>query len=360
MSKNNEFTISQNTLKKLLNAKKNDGFEKKNWDEWFLDIFSEKKLSKDKSVEKFFYKNDFDQWVQNFTLNLDKIQKESSAKEIILNQTSKNDFVIIIGAGPSLKKHNHLEKLAKSNYNGAIICTDRSLIPALKAGVTPEKFPNFYVITIDAYKEIQKYYDDEIVNKFGNLIKGIFSILTFPDAVNKARNAGIKINWIHPLFDYADGQKSFNNISALMIRAKDPVHKLPAIQTGGNVGTSGWFVGWKILKSKTICLIGMNHGWEEDDPEDLIFSHGNVGNISEIKGDEKKIQKLFPKIFNPYFKTNCILDPIFEYYSSTLKEFIVRSPDNVLTINSTEGGSLFGERIKCLNFSEFLAKFEQN
>jgi len=357
MSIDNEFSILQSTLKKLLKAKKESGFENKNWDEWFIDHFSDIKSSRDKSVENFFYKNDFDQWVQNFTINLDNIQNESSAKDIVLNYSGKNDFAIIIGAGPSLKKHNHLEKLAKSNYRGAIICTDRSLIPALKAGVTPKKFPNFFVITIDAYEEIQKYYDDEIVKEFGHLINGIFSVLTFPATVNKARNAGIKINWIHTLFDYAEGQKSFNYISALMIRSKNPVHKLPAIQTGGNVGTSGWFIGWKILKSKTICLIGMNHGWEEDDPKDLILSHGNVGDISEIKSNEENFQKLFPKIFNPYFKTNCILDPIFEYYSSTLKEFILRSPENISTINSTEGGSLFGKRITCLNFTEFLSKF---
>lgn len=357
MSIDNEFSILQSTLKKLLKIKKTSGFENKTWDEWFLDHFSDTKSSRDKSVENFFYKHDFDQWVQNFTLNLDNIQNESSAKDIVLNYSEKNDFTIVIGAGPSLKKHNHLEKLAQSNYRGTIICTDRSLIPALKAGVTPEKFPNFFVITIDAYEEIQKYYDDEIVNKYGHLINGIFSVLTFPSTVNKARNAGIKINWIHTLFDYADGQKSFNHISALMIRSKNPIHKLPAIQTGGNVGTSGWFVGWKILKSKTICLIGMNHGWEEDDPKDLILSHGNVGDISEIKSNEENFQKLFPKIFNPFFKTNCILDPIFAYYSSTLKEFILRSPENVATINSTEGGSLFGERIICLKFTEFLSKF---
>ena len=116
MSVNDELTISQNILKKLLKAKKDSGFEDKNWDEWFLDIFSDKKSSRDKSVENFFYKNDFDQWVQNFTLNLSNIQSESSAKEIILNHSTENDFAIIIGAGPSLKKNHHLEKLAKSNW----------------------------------------------------------------------------------------------------------------------------------------------------------------------------------------------------------------------------------------------------
>ncbi len=357
MSISDELTISQNTLRKLLKAKKDSGFEDKNWDDWFLDVFSNKKSSRDKSVENFFYENDFEQWIQNFTLNLDNIQNESSAKEILLNYSKENDSVIIIGAGPSLKKFNHLKKLAESNYHGSIICTDRSLIPALKAGVTPEKFPNFYVLTIDPYEKIKKYYDDKIVNKFGYLIKGIFSVLTFPNVVNMARNAGIKINWVHTLFDYADGQKSFNHISALMIRSKNPNHTLPAIQTGGNVGTSAWFIGWKILKSKTICLIGMNHGWEEDDSKDLILSHGYHGNISQIEFNEENFQKLFPKIFNPEFNCYCILDPIFQYYSSTFKEFIIRSPVDVSTINSTEGGSLFGERITCMNFNKFLSKF---
>ena len=360
MSTSNEFILSEDTLVKLLKAKKESGFECETWDRWFLHVFSNKedeKSSKDQIIDTFFYENDFEQWIKNFTLNLNYIQNESSAKNIIQNEDDNDEFAIIIGAGPSLKKHKHLEKLAKSNYRGTIICTDRSLIPALKAGVTPEKFPSFFVVTIDAYKKITNYYDDEIVKKFGPLIKGIFSVLTSPDVMNRVRNVGIKIHWIHSLFDYAEGQKSFNHISALMIRSKNPDHKLPAIQTGGNVGTSSWFLAWKILKCKTICLIGLNHGWEEDDPQDLILSHGATGDISQLTLDDESFDRMFPKIFNPDFQTYCILDPIFQYYSSAFKEFIIRSPEEVTTINSTEGGSLFGERILCVKFTEFLSKF---
>jgi hypothetical protein len=38
-----------------------------------------------------------------------------------------------------------------------------------------------------------------------------------------------------------------------------------------------------------------------------------------------------------------------------LREFIIRSPDWVKTINATEGGSIFGKRIICKTFREFLA-----
>ena len=50
-------------------------------------------------------------------------------------------------------------------------------------------------------------------------------------------------------------------------------------------------------------------------------------------------------------------DPVFQFYSSALKEFISRSPKWVNTINATEGGSIFGDRITCTTFHEFLEKY---
>jgi len=196
------------------------------------------------------------------------------------------------------------------------------------------------------------------VDEHGKKIKGIFSVLAHPFTVRRARNAGIKIHWLHSLFDNDEGKKSFNQISALMVRAKNQFHKLPAIQTGGNVGTSCWFIGWRILKCKTVCLIGINHGWEEDDPLETIITHGNTGKPPNVKINSPKFNRLFPKIYNPDFKTYCILDPIFQNYRTVFKEFIARSHTKVNTINSTEGGSIFGDKITSMPLKEFLKKFK--
>ncbi|MBT5759074.1 MAG: hypothetical protein HOI55_05405, partial [Candidatus Marinimicrobia bacterium] len=161
----------------------------------------------------------------------------------------------------------------------------------------------------------------------------------------------------HSLFDYNEGKKSFNQISALMVRAKNHANGLPAIQTGGNVGTSSWFVGWKLLKCSTVALIGINHGWEEDDSWETILSCGNNHDISKgIDQSSPVFEKLFKKVYNPDFQSYCILDPLFQFYSMALKEFISRSPQWLTTINATEGGSIFGERIKSMKFEEFLKK----
>ena len=301
----------------------------------------------------------FDEWVQNFASNLPDIWNETSAKDLMRNTSEyENSSAIVIGRGPAINKFQHLKLLAESNYQGNIICCDGKLADALKAGVTPTKFPKFYVTTIDPYPEIRKHYDDPLIDEYGSQIKGIFTVLTNPNAVQRARESGIKIHWLHSLFDYNEGKKSFNQISALMVRAKNHVNGLPAIQTGGNVGTSSWFIGWKILKCSTIALIGINHGWEEDDSWETILSHGNNYDISKgIDRSSPAFDKLFKKIYNPDFNCNCILDPLFQFYSMAFKEFISRSPDWLTTINATEGGSIFGEKIQCMKFKEFLSRY---
>ena len=162
---------------------------------------------------------------------------------------------------------------------------------------------------------------------------------------------------VHSLFDYNEGKKSFNYISSLIIRAKNHLKGLPAIQTGGNVGTSSWFAAWMILKCSTVALIGINHGWEEDDSWDTITRHGLDNNSIDIDKNSPNFQKLFPKVFNPDIGKYCILDPIFQFYSTAFKEFISRSPLWLTTINATEGGSIFGNRIKSMPFAQFLKEY---
>lgn len=368
MSKSFEFSIREETLEKMLAKKKEMGFEEKGWDEWFDYIFNQyhdnsNKTKIEKIMEYANYNIWYDLWVKNFALNLSNIWNESSARE--LDPTKDPAYKItehsalVIGRGPSIKKHKHLQLLANSNYKGAIVCCDGTLINALKAGITPDKFPNYYVVTIDAGNVIRELYDDPIVNKHGKEIIGIFSTVVSPSVVERARQAGVKIHWLHALFDYGQGKKSFNQIAALMVRAKNHTNGLPAIQTGGNVGTSAWFIAWQILKCSTIGLVGINHSWNEDDPLEEIISHGYGLPPIKIDRYSSTFNKLFPKVYNPEFKCSCILDPIFQYYSNALKEFITRSPSWVNTINATEGGCIFGERIRCMTFEDFLKSYRK-
>jgi len=368
MTDNFEFSLREATLEKILSLKTKMGFDGKEWDEWFDYVLSSFYVGKTTNqelegiMEKVYYNKFYEEWVKNFALNLNNIWNELSARTLDPtndpNYKAEEHSAIVLGKGPSIKKHKHLELLADSNYKGTIVCCDGALIDALRAGVTPEKFQQYYVVTIDGTEIIKKYYDDDLVDKYGQKIKGIFSTVTHPLVTARAREAGIKIHWLHALFDYHEGKKSFNQISALMVRTKNHLNGLPAIQTGGNAGTASWFISWQILKRYTISLIGINHSWDEDDPWEIITSHCTIAGTS-IDKDSSIFKKLFPKIYNPEFNSNCILDPLFLYYSNALKEFISRSPSWITTLNATEGGCIFGERIKCITFKEFLSKYEK-
>jgi hypothetical protein len=364
MTENFEFLIHENTLERLLMTKKTMGFESMDWDGWInyvLNQLSGKKLNQSSMeifMEKIYYERLYENWVKNFAVNLNDIWEGKSAKDLDpTNNSQYNSNVhsaIVIGSGPSVKKKGHLESLANSNYKDSVVCCDSALIKVLKSGITPDKFPRFYVVTIDTDEKIAKYYDDPIVDKYGKQIHGIFSTMVNPQVVKRAKQGGVKIYWLHALFDYHEGKKSFNQIAALMVRAKKN-SGLPAIQTGGNVGTSSWFIAWQILKCSNVALIGINHSWEEEDSWQLITSHGSDSVKIQIEKDSPEAKRLFPLVHNPEFDSNCILDPLFQYYSSALKDFIKRSPSWVNTINATEGGCIFGERIRCISFKDFLS-----
>ena len=361
MSESVDFELNSSTYKQLLESKNNSDFRSKSWNEWFNHVFPSKHTSQTQQekiegiAKDVFYDTVYDLWIQNFSSNLQNIWKEKSAKTLSL-QSPKENSAIVIGRGPSIKKYDHLKLLAESNFSGNIVCTDGALINALEAGITPDKFPNFYVTTIDVEKVQRELYDHKLVDEFGSKITGIFSSFADPKTAQRAREAQITLHWLHPLVDYNEGRKSLNYIFAQMVRTKKDFG-LPGLQTGGNVGTSCWFISWQILKCTTVTLIGINHGWEEETPIDLILSHGNNNPLQKIDKNSQKFKRLFPKIFNPEFNCNCILDPLFQYYSSALKEFIRRSPEWLTTINATEGGCIFGERINCMKFKEFLTTF---
>lgn len=315
------------------------------------------KISNQDNLEKVMKKThqDYNLWINNFSLNLNDIWNESSARELNSGIQHKKNSAIVIGGGPSLIKNNHLALLAKSKYEGTIIIVDRVLKKALENGITPEKFKKFYVVSIEPYDGIEKHFDHKIIDKFGKKIKGLFPVISSPKTVSRARKSGIKIHWFHSLIDYNDGEKSFNSITAKIVKAKRG-NGLPALQIGGNAGTASWFVSWQILNCVNVALIGINHGWGEDDDPKKIISHGYENPNIQV---DKSITKIpFTKIFNPDFNCYCIMDPIYQFYSNALKEFISRSPKWLTTINATEGGSIFGEKIISMKFSEFLEKYQ--
>lgn len=357
------FEIDDEIFEKIVKKKNEIGLDEEDWNNFFSILLgiSVGKRTTNTIIEDVLQKNAlnryYNSWIRNFSLNLVNIWQGHSAKNLSSEEdpAATKSSAIVVGRGPSLIKHNHFEKLAKSNFQGSIVCTDGSLENALKAGITPEKFPKFYVVTIDTNDEIQKFYDNPTVLKYGEKIKCLLSTTVPQSTYNAIKKAKIEIFWMHTLFDYNKGKSSFNYISGRMTRSKTHHNGISAIQTGGNVGTSCWVISWSILKCNYIGLIGIDHGYSIDTPWETISKYHQMP--EDIDKESKAFKRAYPKIYNPDFDCYCIQDPIFQYYSSALKEFIPKAPKWTKTINATEGGAIFGNGIECITLNEFLEKY---
>ena len=301
-----------------------------------------------------------DLWMYNFARNIPDVLDGNSARLLNVfrngSKSRKNHKpdqpAIVIGAGPNVYEKKHLEVLANSNYKGVIACTDRMLAPCLKNGITPKKFPQFFVLSMDPYEITIKYYEDEIVKKHSKRISLIMSTCTIHETVEICKNYGFNIFWYHPLIDDFRKLESINKIMNMMSKSDKNPDGFPGLQTGGNVGCFSWIFSWAVLGCSPIGLIGLNMGVDGNTPIEKTAHYSQV--LNHFNNEKSKVSKRYRKVFNKEYGTETLLDPVFDFYREAFLDLVVRTPRWTRTINATEGGSLFGNRIENMKFTDFL------
>ena len=301
-----------------------------------------------------------DLWMYNYARNISDILDGNSVRLLsVFKNNSKsmknhkpNNSAIVIGGGPSVYENKHLETLANSNYKGAILCTDRMLVPCLKNGITPKKFPQFFVLTMDPYQITIKFYNDKIIKKHSKGISAIMSTCTIHDTIEICKNYGLNMFWFHPLIDDFRKQGSINKIMNMMSKSDKNPDGFSGLQTGGNIGCFSWIFSWAILGCSPVGLIGLNMGVDGDTPLEKTQHYDQV--LNHFDNDKSKVGKFYRKVFNEDLGTESLLDPVFDFYREAFLDLVVRVPRWTKTVNATEGGSLFGTGITNMRFVDFL------
>ena len=301
-----------------------------------------------------------DLWMYNYARNISDILDGNSVRLLsVFKNNSKsmknhkpNNSAIVIGAGPSVYEKNHLETLANSNYKGAILCTERMLLPCLKSGITPKKFPQFFVLTMDPYQITIKFYNDKIIKKHSKGISAIMSTCTIHETIEICKNYGLNMFWFHPLIDDFRKQGSINKIMNMMSKSDKNPDGFSGLQTGGNIGCFSWIFSWAILGCSPVGLIGLNMGVDGDTPLEKTQHYDQV--LNHFDNDKSKVGKFYRKVFNEDLGTESLLDPVFDFYREAFLDLVVRVPRWTKTVNATEGGSLFGTGITNMRFVDFL------
>jgi len=317
--------LSEATLVKLRKRKELEGFGDRDWAAWLTFLARDQRIEETfrERIQRETAKFLLSTWMENFAENLPEIRRKGSKTiaDLVPNRPNLDEpegSAVVIGRGPSVFKRGHLRMLAESDYRGTVICTDGILRDALKAGVTPDKYRDFLVVTVDGNRErIVKWYDDPVVDGHGRGIKACLSTTVAHNVYERCRRAGIEVYWFHPLFDDYRSNESFSRLMKLMTQTEEHPRGVPSVSALGNTGSCSWVISHALLRHSPTCLIGIDFGYPEGTP--LEETHYFSSLCGATKGDMRAVQSAYREVVNPNGE-RAITDLVFYHYREAFLE----------------------------------------
>lgn len=307
--------------------------------------------------------------VENSKRNRQFILK--SIKNVPKPQGKKAASAIVISAGPSLYKNNILARIKDSGYQGCIIAIDGSYVRCIKSALEPD-----YVLTLDPHPtrmvrwfgdpdfeknlEGDDYFSRQdldvafrtnsieenrrniaLVDQYGKNQKLIICSTAPQNVVERTRAVDFDAYWWAPLVDNPDKPDS-------LTRAIVKETRLPAMNTGGTVGTAAWVFALTVLKIPRIAVVGMDLGYYKVDT-----SHSQTQTYYSLKErvGEENIHEYFPEFTYPGTGERFYTDPTYYWYRSNMLDLISASGTTVF--NCTGGGTLAGPGVECIEIEDF-------
>ena len=296
----------------------------------------------------------------------------ATIKDLPELEKEKTKSAIVVSAGPSLHYSDSLNILASSSFAGTVVAIDGSYVKCLRAGVIPD-----YLLTLDPHPtRLVRWFGDpdfeknmegddyfsrqdldidfrnnsirlnneniELVNKYASKTKLIIASTAPTNVVARTKEAGFDRYWWLPLVDDPDSDGS---ITREMYRSS----KLPAMNTGGNVGTAAWVFARFWLGIERVAVIGMDLGYKKDLPYNTTQTYYE---LAAMVGEDNLTDKYFPEYTNPLTGEIYYTDPTYYWYRQNLLDLVKNS--NATLFNCTEGGILFGDNVECIGLNDFM------
>ena len=280
--------------------------------------------------------------------------------------------VLVVSAGPSLCRENILSRMLANGFNHTeriserktpiLVTTDGAYIQCLKSGLIPD-----YVLTIDPHPtRIVRWFGDpdyerhseeddyfrrqdlDVAFRASSISQNrenIALVDRFPIRLVIASSAPASVvertqdfdrYWFAPL---VDNPRQEGSITKAIVQRTG----LPAINTGGTVGTTAWVFAHQILRSSDIAVVGMDFGYYEDTP----LHQTQEWNL--LKGEEN-VEDLFPYRDTPWGR--CRTSPTYKWYRDNFLS-LLKASDSTVT-NCSEHGILHGDRVRCMRIEEWI------
>ncbi|MDD1623127.1 MAG: DUF115 domain-containing protein [Methylococcaceae bacterium] len=314
-----------------------------------------------------------DETLSNVQRNLDYRHYGQSLKMLAQQSLGDDDRALVIAAGPSVKRQNPAQMILGADFKGAVIATESAMLYCLRNGIIPD-----LVVTVDPHaSRIVRWFGDpdltdhhlrqddyfsrqdmdeqfanqmranedvyKLVNQYGPRMKIALSTSASEKVVKRVIEAGMDIYWWNPMLDDPDQEQS---ISRKMMQ----LNGFPSMNAGGNVGTACWMMADAVLRKQDIGIVGMDFGYYAEVPyQQTQYYYELVDLVGEANLDS-----VFMKVFNPHLQQWFYTDPAYMWYRQSFLELVENTESQ--TFNCTEGGILFGDKVKFIKLVEFLHK----
>lgn len=373
MSKKMKFTLPYTLGRKLIHKQRLDGYEDKSLEEYFSWLLKDVHFGTSTSQET--VKEFLGMWMRNFSNNLPYIRFGDSL-ELVKHKYERNnlkdiaepkypDFshppkssAVVVGRGPSVFLHKHLDVLAEAidnGYGGVICCTDGMLVEALKKGIVPD-----ITTCVDGALEIKKFFDHPLIRDYGPKIKVALNATVNHEVYLACREAQCKVYWFYAMQDDYRQTYSFTKLEGLMTMSEFNKKPLSSISCGGNTGFVAWVMASSLFKRAPVALIGIDFGYPKGCKLEKTTYFSHVERLPpQYRGPA--VSKFFEDVHHPVFGTDAKIDRVFKSYRNTF----LGAQKNIGawyhyyggTCNCTEGGTLWGPTITCMAFKKFLEKY---
>lgn len=316
-------------------------------------------------------------WVKHTDTLLARARANAAAERLTLRdlpppEGDKAACGLVIAAGPSLHRRHAIQRVLDGGFRGTIIAVDASYVACVRQGLVPD-----YVITLDPHltrvvrwfgdKELERHAagDDyferqdldvefrkdalsqnlanlELVDRMGQLTKAIVASSAPANVVERLEEARFASYWWNPL---VDDPRSAGSLTRQLFE----INRWPSMNTGGNVGSAAWVFAASILKLPHIGLVGMDLGYYADTP---LRQTQTYYELAVHLGTEAGIEQYFQDFVFPLTGERFFCDPTYYWYRKNLLQMMQQSA--VETYNCTEGGTLFGDGLRCVPLESFL------
>jgi hypothetical protein len=350
-------TCSDFDFEKLKKQKASDGFAAATWEKWLLSKGSSGLELTETEQCHIGTKTMHTLWWKNIGHNLAYIRRKDTRSLRQLAKIKSEGPAVVVGAGPSVWQHKHLDVLKNSGYRGIVVACDKMLKPLLEHGIVPN-----YVMTVDGTELIIPFYKNKAFREHVKDIKVLLHFTANPKLVRYLYRLKADIYWfiIHTEMILTPEDAAMQSVCMTM--TKHNPDGLQTIVSGGNVGVGAWAFSWVVLKANPVILIGYDMGYPEGTNLHTTYYYSALMNktqeqIADSTAASLTVATQYQKEYNPAFKCWAYTDVVFRQYKAIFGSFLSHSPANVTTINCTEGGTLHHPRLQHATLAETLKKY---